>query len=360
MSQQTARLSATQIDRDHVAYPWERRRDPAVDLVRGVAIVCMVIAHVRVWAPVDSTLVTVALLVVNNVASPLFATVMGISAGIVLTRGSHRLAGATFVARSLVRGLILIGIGVLLQQLGTFVAIVLMSLGATLVVASPLALLPVPALAATTAVTFAVGPWVNAAARAGLDPARVYSTAWVDQVLQWFVLSTHYRVVSLLPFVLAGVLLARYRLTVRTALISIGVAVIAGAAVIVLRLLGHGLGVSEVVSGGVPDALLDVALTGTALGIIVLAARWSVLQPAVTALAPVRAAGAMALTCYVLHVGLIALAQRVGDPRAPYDHWLAYGGGILVVTLLACWAWWQVIGKGPIERVMGLVTDRIG
>ena len=32
----------------------------------------------------------------------------------------------------------------------------------------------------------------------------------------------------------------------------------------------------------------------------------------------------------------------------------------LVATVLACWAWWRLLGKGPIERAMGLVTDRIG
>ena len=52
------------------------------------------------------------------------------------------------------------------------------------------------------------GARVNAAARAAFAPERVYSPALVDQVLQWFVLSTHYRVVSLLPFVLLGVVLA--------------------------------------------------------------------------------------------------------------------------------------------------------
>ncbi|WP_068262485.1 DUF418 domain-containing protein [Janibacter limosus] len=364
MTQQSEAVGHAGTERARItAYPWDTGRDPAVDLLRGVAVVCMIIAHVRVWAPTDAVPVKLTLLMVNNVASPLFALVMGVSAGIVLTRRRHRAAGATFVVRNVVRGLILIALGVLLQQLGTFVAIVLMSLGATLVVASPLALLPVPILAVTTVATFAIGPWVNAAARAGLDPARVYGTAWVDQVLQWLVLSTHYRVVSLLPFVLAGVLLARYRLTVRTALTSIGVGVLAGAAVIVLRLLGHGHGVSEIVSGGVPDALLDVALAGTALGVIVLLARWAPMAPAVTVLMPVRAVGAMALTAYVLHVCLIALAQRsvlVEDPRAPYEHWLLYGGGILVITVLACWAWWRLLGKGPIERAMGLVTDRIG
>lgn len=85
-------------------YPWDGARDPAVDLVRGVAVVCMVIAHVRVWAPMDSEVVKIAITLVNNVASPLFALVMGISAGIVLTRRDAPVRGWVFLARNLVRG----------------------------------------------------------------------------------------------------------------------------------------------------------------------------------------------------------------------------------------------------------------
>lgn len=206
-------------------------------------------------------------------------------------------------------------IGLGLQELETFVAIVLMSLGATLVVAAPFALLPVRVLGAVTMLVFAVGPPVNAAARAAFAPERVYSPALVDQVLQWLALSTHYRVVSLLPFVLAG---------------------------------------------DVPDALLDVALAGCACGAVILLARWPPARPLVTALAPVRAVGALALTAYALHVGLIALVQRTTAPMTPYESWPLYASGVLAVTVLACSAWWQLLGKGPLERAMGLVTDRIG
>ena len=47
-------------------------------------------------------------------------------------------------------------------QLNSLIAIVLMSLGAALIVAAPLALLPVPTLTGVAAVTFVLGPFVNA------------------------------------------------------------------------------------------------------------------------------------------------------------------------------------------------------
>ncbi|MFF5323469.1 DUF418 domain-containing protein [Janibacter hoylei] len=154
--------------------------------------------------------------------------------------------------------------------------------------------------------------------------------------------------------------LARLRLTARVAAGTLAVGLVAGLVVVALRVSGRGLGVSEVVSGDVPDALLDVALAGCACGAVILLARWSPAQPLVTALAPVRAVGALALTAYALHVGLIALVQRTTAPMTPYESWPLYAGGVLTVTVLACWAWWQLLGKGPLERAMGLVTDRIG
>ncbi|WP_068257231.1 acyltransferase family protein [Janibacter corallicola] len=342
------------------ALPWTGGRDHGVDLVRGIAVVCMVIAHVRVWAPVETVPVRLALLAVNNVASPLFAVIMGISAGIVLTRPDRRVAGAPFVRRNVVRGLLLVLVGVGLEQLDTFVAIVLQSLGVTLVVAASLVLLPLPLLTAAAAVTFAAGPAINAAARAVLDPARVYSEAWVDQVLQWVVLSPHYRLVSLLPFVLIGAVLARRGLGRREALASLVAGLVALVAVVLLRFAGWGIGVSDVVSGGVPDALLDVALTGCALGVILLLARAPAVSGVVTALAPVRAVGVLALTAYVVHVGLIALASRALGLQGASERWPVVAGGVLLLTVLGCWTWWRLLGRGPVERAMAVVTDRVG
>lgn len=343
----------------HPVLPWAAHRDPAVDLVRGVAVVCMVIAHVRVWAPIESTLAKIAVTLVNNVASPLFALVMGVSAGIVLTRTGRAVTGGAFVTRNAVRAVLLVLVGLLLVELETFVAIVLMALGATLLVAAPLALLPRAALAVAVVATFFAGPWVTARARAAFDPARVHSDAWADQLLQWFLLSPHYRVVSLLPFVLAGVLLARLGLGRREALAALVTGLLAGAAVLALRLAGTGLGASEVHSGSLPDALLDLALTGTAAGVLVLLARSPRARAAVTAATPVRAVGVLALTAYALHVALIALVTRTVGWEAAAASWPLYAGGVLLITVAGCWAWWVVLGRGPLERVLALLTDRI-
>ena len=339
--------------------PWDSGRDPAVDLVRGAAVVCMIVAHLTIIAPQSSGPTKLVIGLVNNAASPLFALVMGVSMGIVLTRRRRRVTGPVFVLRDIVRGLLLIAVGVLLDQLYSGIAIVLMSLGATLIVAAPLALLPVPAIVGAAAITFAAGPWANAAARDALDPARLASSAWVDQVLQWLVLSPHYRVVSLLPFVLLGVVLARVGLGRRAALAALLTSLVAGGTVVALQLAGKGLGGPDHVSGSHPDALLDLTLAMGALGVLVLLARWPAVAPLVGALAPVRAVGALALTAYVLHVCLIALVLgSVGWPEYE-ERWIPLTGGILVGTILGCWLWWRVLGRGPLERAMALLTDPI-
>ena len=338
--------------------PWDGRRDPAVDLLRGAAVIFMIIAHVRVWAPVPPGAASLVIGLVNTVASPLFAVVMGVSAGIVLTRTRHRVAGAAFVIRNVVRGIILVLIGVGLESLDTFVAIVLMSLGATLAVSAPLALLPLPVLAATALLTFVLGPPVNVAVRARVDAGRLYSDAWGDQVLQWFVLSPHYRVVSLLPFVLIGVVLARTGLRRSGAWAMVAAGLVSGGLLVALEL--GGFLADGAPRGGWVDLLIDLALTGCVFGVIVLFARSPRMSGVVTALEPVRAVGATALTAYVLHVVLIALVIASVDTLSMGSLWPLPVVGVFVATVLACWVWWRVIGRGPVERVMALATDPIG
>ena len=36
------------------------------------------------------------------------------------------------------------------------------------------------------------------------------------------------------------------------------------------------------------------------------------------------------------------------------------GLAFLLATVGVCWLWWRLLGKGPVERLMALVTDRIG
>lgn len=333
---------------------WWPARDVGIDLARGLAVVAMIIAHVRVWAGFESLPVVAVLTQINNVASPLFCLVMGVAAGIVLTRRDRQVRGQAFVLRNLLRGVVMITLGLLLEQLPTFVAIVLQSLGVTLIVGSVIALLPVVWIAAVAVLTFVLGPVVNAFARANLPPFTYQPDGVMDHLWAWTVLSPHYRLTGLLPFFLVGVLVARRGL--RTADLRLMVA--AGAVALLVtaaRLVSRGIEPATIW-----DNISDLGLSFTAFGLIMLLCRSGAVRERLRPAEPVLAVGAMGLTSYSLHVVLIAgfvwAAMRDPDLSLP---WMVPAATVMLVTVIGCWIWWRTVGRGPIEWLLGQATDPI-
>lgn len=104
------------------------------DALRGLALLAMVIAHVdpflrdppRGWDFLSGQ--------INDVASPLFALVMGMSAQIMLQRGGvGPRATWVVIGQNAVRGVVLIALGLWLETWGTWIAIVLAFLGVLLI-----------------------------------------------------------------------------------------------------------------------------------------------------------------------------------------------------------------------------------
>lgn len=327
-------------------------RDVGVDLVRGLAIVAMIVAHVKSWWPVDSGVLQTVLNQVNDVASPLFCLVMGVAAGLVLVRTQRPVLPAAFVARNLVRGLALIWIGLLIEQLPTHIAIVLQVLGVVLIVGSPLALLPTSGMLVLAAAVFLVGPHLNEVAREAFS-ARVGGAAPFDRVLEWVVLSPTYRLTNLLPFFLVGAFLGRTGLRHRDLLVVLGLA--AGALVVLVA----GPDSRDLTSGTLLDNVSDLWLSFTALGVTLLGSRADALRPVLHALVPVTAVGGLALTAYVVHVVLIAGLFRFAGWETMQGMWWQTSGAVLVLTVGGGWLWQRLLGRGPIERLLALVTDRI-
>lgn len=324
-----------------------------VDLTRGVAIVAMVIAHVRVWSPYyraeeAPTAVVLALAQINNLASPLFALVMGISVGLVARRASTSPRSAA--RRDIVRGLVLIVIGLLLVELHTFVAIVLQPLGVTLIVGTLLARLPTRLVALVTGVSLLVAPVVNAAARSIFATTPRYGGSLWDQALQWVVLYPHYRMTNLLPLFLIGVIVARMRFERRL----LTVLLVAGAACYLAFVALTALGYRVQESGDHLDTLSDLGLAVTvAAGLLLLSPLLG--DPVRAALRPVVGVGTVALSAYVFHVALIALLTQLYGPSLR-SHWVAACLGVLVSTVALGWLWWRTVGVGPLERLMALVA----
>ncbi|MFT4050816.1 MAG: heparan-alpha-glucosaminide N-acetyltransferase domain-containing protein [Microbacterium sp.] len=326
-------------------------REVVPDVLRAVAIVAMLIAHAApAWGSMPGIVRTLTGNV-SNLASPLFALVMGISAQLLLMRTPPRRRGVATLQQA-ARGVVLIALGVWMQTWGTWVVIVLQYLGVLLIVGVPLVLLATRWVAVAAAAMFLLSDPVNAWARGHVSPVGVWS-----EPMQWVVLGSSYRLTNLLPFFLLGILLARHGF--RRDRATWAMLAIAPVPYLVRPLGERLLGWPDAVSGSYPDTLHDVGLVFAASGVVLLLAGvrtepWQrVVRVSFSFLASV---GQLALSLYLLHIGVLWLWSAVGWHRYPDDPLL--WGAVVVGTLAVGWLWWRFVGTGPVEWLMGAVTGR--
>ena len=321
------------------------------DVLRGIAILAMLIAHANPLLPQLPGAVRFVIANVNDLASPLFALVMGISAQLVWN--TSRRVSATLL-QQVVRGIVLIALGLWMLTWGSWVVIVLPALGVLLIVGAPLLLLGSRALAVVLAIVVVVGAPLNELAR-GQIAQILSSNIVVQQLADWTVLGHSYRLTNLLPFFLLGALLLRSGLRRdRTMWIMLAVAPFAYA---VRPVLEKGLHQPAAVSGSYPDTLHDVGLVFVAYAAIVLLAelprRGAVLDGV---FAPLRIWGQLALSLYLLHVWIVSLwARSIGWPAVNMP--LAWAS-VVLLPLAVAWLWWRFVGTGPVEWLMGAVSGR--
>lgn len=325
------------------------------DVLRGLAIVAMLVAHAVPFLPEASEALRTVMAQVNDVASPLLALVMGMAAQLVTSR-TPRSGRGPLLLQQLVRGGVLVALGLWMAGWGSWVAIVLGHLGVLLVVGTPLVLLPTRWLASVAAGVALLAAPVNARARDALL-GSVDLDSPTGQLFGWLVLGGQYRVTNLLPFFLVGALLLRHGFH-RDRLLW-GLVVLAPVAYVVLPVLLRLRPGTDVSSGSLPDTLHDVGLVLAAYTAVVLLTglRGARVRPVVGAVtAPVALVGTVALSLYVLHVGVIALWAPDGRRPVGNDHpgWLV----VVLGTLLVGYAWARLVGTGPLEWVLGLVTGR--
>ncbi|WP_210274242.1 DUF418 domain-containing protein [Microbacterium sp. Se63.02b] len=321
------------------------------DVLRGVAIVAMLIAHAGPMVPERSGAVSFVIAMFSEVASPLFALVMGMSAQIVWNRGPRI---PVTLGQQAIRGVFLIVLGVWMATWGSWVAIVLAHLGILLLIGVPLLLARSPWVIGTTAVVLVIS---DPLVRLGRGWGWAYAApSPLRDILDWVVMSPHYRLVNLLPFFLIGGLLIRHGLRRDRLLGVIGLVAVAsylawGAVAFMER--------GGIQSGDYLDTLKDIGLVFAVYVVVVLAATvrregakrfW---QPVFV---PLIACGQVALSLYLLHVGIIALyARAYGRPVENFwPGWLVIVPGMILVG----WLWWRFVGTGPVEWVMGWLTGR--
>lgn len=319
-------------------------RIAGVDVARGLALVGMFVAHLL---PVEEE--TLA----DGRSSVLFATLAGVSLGL-LTGGATpppRGERARLLPGIALRGLLLIFLGLILWTLDSGIAIILDYYGVFFLVLLPVLFAPRRVLLALALAFLTVGTAILAAAPD--DPSLLPGG---DLVLylpaEWFV-TGYYPGLLWLAYPLIGLLLARSDLrSRRTQLIALACGATASAIGYGgARLLGADAAAhSHTVWEGFGAGGFAVAVTAALL--LVTTAR-----PVAVALYPLGAAGSMALTLYTGQVIAIAAMRAAAPAGGTTDAQDATMLAVLIIGGLATATIWRLLlGKGPLERAMALLT----
>ncbi|GAA3795471.1 DUF418 domain-containing protein [Streptomyces phyllanthi] len=367
-----------------------------VDLARGLAVFGMYAAHV---GPDPSEGGTTGFLMelAHGRASALFAFLAGFSIILITGRRAPKTgrAGRQAVAKVVIRALVLLVVGTALTLTGTPVEVILAFYGLYFLLVLPLYRLgarPLAVIAAAGALLLPQALYViQDALNAGeSDPGGIWTwPADADGIVS-LLFTGSYPALTWIPFVIAGMAVARLDLAataVRLRLAITGVALAAlgyGGSWLALHLVpgalpaisasGWGEGGSAASAwwsdtwgypdGSTPAALLVasphsettlsiVANTGVAIAVLAAClAAVDALPRFHRLVRPVIAVGSMSLTAYVLHVAGIQLLGIEELPGSP-PHVLL---GFLVAVTVFATLWSRRFRRGPLEWLLGKAT----
>lgn len=320
------------------------------DLARAAALIGMFAAHVGAsgdrypFGPQGRGWVWIA----EGRSSALFAVLAGVT--VTLIARGDRMGMRHAVLRICVRGAILIALGYALIQLHTPIAIVLMSLGLMMALATALLRLPTPWLVGASATFLVGGALIYPHVVGELDGI------WVLESLT----SPFYPAMSWLGYVTAGMAIGRLdmgTMRVPARLAGLGVA---------LTIAGYGMG--RAFGAGLPWRMDEgpewasihehsytvfelVGNTGVALVIIgicgVIARPHPIMRPAL-------AFGSMSLTVYTAHLLVIWWQGEkvVWEPTNSF--FVALTVGLMAFAFL----WNRWLGRGPLERAVTWASSR--
>lgn len=391
--------------------PVSTHRIHGLDLARAIAIIGVAIAHL---GPADLTLAwnqpSTWWAVSTGYPSALFAVLAGVSLQLIARRGVA--AGGAELVRSrlliLVRGVILVVLGLVLMSMQVGIIIVLTAIGVSFILLTPVTSWPPSRVAALTAVGALVGPvliwvpahWPTLAVHneflRDLTSGAYPITAWVTYTLVGMLI---YRVGLGIPRTMVLVGLCGTALTgvakslVTDPLASGNVEAMDGFVATYFRARAH--------SGGLLDVAGSISVAVLVIGLCVLLCH---APAAVRASYPLRAMGSMSLSSYLIHVfitagvgGLFvignpklaammsaggavpdslgesagsaglavpavsgsAVAESIGSGSALGESfsWLMFGGQLLVLLVFAAvWKW--RFRRDPAEWVMHELTTR--
>lgn len=310
----------------------------------------MYVAHV---APSDGP--GQALLLSEFLTAPLFALLVGVGAELSARRPRRSHAWRS----ALVRGAVLLGIGVWLASLPSQILIVLVWLGVLTWVMAGVARLPSALVAGIGTLGLAAGPlWQRDVATwwarslegyGGLDAPGVRV---MGAVLDVVLINDAYRLVAFVGYACLGVLAVRL---LRERAVPLAVASLAAAAALFALDKVGGVPLDPYAGTWQETAFVAVLALATLASCWVIVDRWQ--GAPVLALARV---GAMALTLYVLQV-LATVAYLRTEPASGRDDSWALLAALVVGSFALAWVWDRLLGgtrlrRGPIEGLVGLAT----
>ena len=358
-----------------------------LDVARAVALVGMMATHIL--PGLDTEGLTLSQSVAGGRASALFAVLAGVSIALMSGRstpfgGRDRTGAAVGLA---VRAVLIAGIGLLLGEADSGIAVILTYYGVLFLLAIPFLGLRAPALAALGAVWLVVAPVVSHLVRPHLPPSSYASpdlAALADpwQLLTELTFTGYYPAVPWVAYLLAGMALGRaalgsWRTTVAVGAVGAGLAALGWSlSEVLLGLPGARQALIETATGVGMQASLDLTLQrgtygttptgswwwlavhaphsgtpfdlahtiGTSLLVIAVALALGRLLPSL--LAVVFGAGAMTLTLYSAHVVSRADGLWDGDDLGTFVG--------QVVTVLVVGALFRLArSRGPLEALVG-------
>ena len=341
-----------------------RQRVAGVDLARGLAVIGMVAAHLLWIDDLDFADAATWVAVVDGRSSILFATLAGVSIGLV-TGGRQPLPPPELRlarGRLVVRAALLWVLGVFLIATGVPVFVILPAYAILFLLALPLVSLRARTLFLLAAGLALVMPFVQPV----LDHLPIWSTQ-SGQLLA-AVIGWHYPFPVWIAFVVAGLGVARAGiLSLRVQLWTLGAGALLAAAGYGLHAGTRGdaapssisywdeVWTAEPHSSGLLEVFGSGGFALATIGLCLLLCRtlltWVVL--------PLRAVGAMPLTAYTAQLVIWAIAATVilgnpGDLRGFRD--LEPFWPITEVLVIACTVWALLIGRGPLEWLVDRVA----
>lgn len=364
--------------RQNVARLESPGRIPGIDLARGLAILGMYVAHLTVVTPLEWSRPETWLGMVEGRSANLFATLAGVSLGLMgaglRTRGAAHDGVRAQRSSIMIRAVLIWALGLLLLSFDVPVFVVLPAYGVLLLIGAFMVSWSTRALVITAAFTAAIAPYVVTLVDSGGPPASGSVGEFFSDMLGW-----NYPFVLWLAFVAAGIIggrLIRRGIGSTVLLLGSGVALaVLGYAVLgpvgnqvvgrygtdlpigsslwlmsVFRDDPHSHGVGEAFgSGGLALAVLALCvLAGTT------ALRWL--------LWPLRVIGSMPLTAYTAHLlvwGIwIMVTPGVGSDIHRLHGFLALDPfwPITLGVTAGCIVWALIWGKGPLEQLVHVLS----